>query len=140
MIIISIWQIIKYFHTDAEKATKQGNLAKGILLALIGIFCSFNSDWFINIFPKTTVIYGVFILIIGIVKTQIAVDMIRMKKSYWYVSFSNALVTLIFAVLIITGSFKFTMVFWHFIGTVLILEAIADMVIFWFIRKFGRSD
>ena len=133
--IMGIGQIIKYFRTDAEEAASGGKLTKGILFAVLGLFCTFKSGWFIATFPVITVLYGVLILAAGVTKLQQAVDMARVKQPYWFVALISALLTLIFAILIIFNPFASTAVLWSFIGITLIVEAVMDVVTFIFTKK-----
>ena len=133
--VMGIGQIIKYFRTDAEEAANGGKLTKGILFAVLGLFCAFKSSWFIATFPVITVLYGVLILAAGVTKLQQAVDMARVKQPYWFVALISALLTLIFAILIIFNPFASTAVLWSFIGITLIVEAVMDVVTFIFAKK-----
>ncbi len=135
MTIMGIAKIIMYFKTSAEEAAQKGSLATGIIFAVVGLFCTFRSDWFIATFPVITVLYGVLILMAGIVKIQKAVDMVRVRQNYWFVALISAILTLIFALLIIFNPFASTAVLWTFIGISLIVEAVMDVLTFIFSRK-----
>lgn len=135
MVIMGIGSLISYFKSDPAEAASQNGLAKGLLLTLAGCFCMFRSEWFIVTFPVLTVIYGVFTLGTGIHKIQWAVDMLRMKKRYWFVALVGAILTLVFAVLILTNPFATTAVLWTFIGVTLIVEAVIDVLSIVFGRK-----
>ncbi len=135
MVIMGFVQIISYFRTDAEEAAGGGKLTKGILFAVLGLFCTFKSGWFIATFPIITVLYGVLILIAGVSKLQKAVDMARVKQNYWFVALISALLTLLFAILILANPFASTAVLWSFIGITLIVEAVMDVVTFIFAKK-----
>lgn len=133
--IMGIGQIIAYFFADAEEAAKSGKLTKGFLFTVLGLFCAFKSGWFIATFPVLTLLYGVLILVTGASKLQKAVDMARTKQKYWFVALIGALLTLIFAGLIILNPFASTAVLWTFIGVTLIVEAVMDVVTFIFAKK-----
>ena len=133
--IMGIGQIIKYFRTDAEEAASGGKLTKGVLFVVLGLFCAFKSGWFIATFPVITILYGVLILVAGVSKLQKAIDMVRVKQQYWFVALISAILTLLFAVLIIFNPFASTAVLWSFIGITLIVEAVMDVVTFIFAKK-----
>ncbi len=133
--LMGIVSIIKYFFTNAEDAAESGNLGKGILLTVLGLFCTFKSVWFLVTFPVITLLYGVIILVTGIAKLQNAVNMLRLKHSYWFVALIGAVLSLIFAVLIITNPFTSTAVLWSFIGISLLVEAVADIFAYIFAKK-----
>lgn len=130
MTVIGVTRVIQYFCTDAAEAAKQGYLANGIIFALIGVFCAFRSGWLIATFPVITVLYGILILAAGISKLQKAVDMIRLHLRYWPAPLIGAVLTVVFAVLILANPFASTAVLWSFIGITLIIEAVVDVVAF----------
>ena len=133
--IMGIGQTVQYFRADAEEAAKSGSLTKGILFTVLGIFCAFKSEWFIATFPVITIFYGILILVAGVSKLQIAVDMARAKQKYWFFALISAMLTLVFAVLIIINPFASTAFLWTFIGISLIVEAVIDVVTFIFAKK-----
>lgn len=135
MMLMGLGQIIKYFTTEAEEAAEGGKLSKGILFTVLGGFCAFKSGWFIATFPVITILYGVLILVAGVSKLQKAVDMARVKQNYWFVALIGALLTLVFAILILANPFASTAVLWSFIGITLIVEAVMDVVTFIFAKK-----
>ena len=124
-----------YFKADAKTAAEGSGLAKGLLPAVSGIFCMFKAEWFIITFPILTVFYGVLTLVGGISKIQWAVDMYRQKQKYWYIEVLGAVLTILFAILILTNPFASTAILWTFIGISLITEAIIDILAFVLGRK-----
>jgi len=82
-----------------------------------------------------TVFYGVLILVSGISKVQWAVDMLRQKQKYWFIALIGAVLSLVFAVLVLANPFSSTVVLWTFIAVSLIIEAIVDILAFIFGRK-----
>lgn len=130
MTVIGIGSLIGYFRSEPEEASRKNGLSKGLLLILAGIFCIFESEWFIVTFPLLTVFYGILTLMTGISKVQWAVDMLRMKQKYWFVAIIGAVLTLVFAALILTDPFASTAILWTFIAVTLIVEAVVDIVTF----------
>ena len=133
--IIGIISLFKYFRTDAEKASQESGLAKGLIFAISGLFCAFKSEWFIITFPLLTVLYGILTLVSGVSKVQWAVDMLRAKQKYWFVEVIGAVLTIVCAVLILTNPFTSTAFLWTFIGVTMIVEAVVDVVAFVLGRK-----
>ncbi len=137
LVVMGIGQIIGYFRAEPQEAASDGKLTKGILFIAFGLFCAFKSEWFMVTFPVITVLYGVLILVAGVGKLQLSVDMARAKQKYWFVALISALLTLVFAILIVTDPFTSTAFLWTFIGITLIVEAVMDVVTFIFAKK-GR--
>ncbi|MCC8051806.1 MAG: hypothetical protein LIP10_14350 [Clostridiales bacterium] len=53
-----------------------------------------------------------------------------MKKKYWYISLISAMLTVLFAIIILANPFTTTAVLWKFTGIVLIVEAVIDALTF----------
>ena len=128
LMIMGIHKTVKYFRTEPEEAVVSQILVKGLLMLLAGVFCAFNSHWFIATFPVFTLVYGVVILITGITKVQWTIDIIRMKRSKWFWAAISAAISIVCGVVIITSPFSTTAVLWMFIGISLIVEAVFDMI------------
>ena len=133
--LLGVKELIAYFKADAASAAAGGGLAKGLMFTVLGVFCIFKSEWFIVTFPILTVFYGILTLVGGISKIQWAVDMFRQKQKYWYIEVLGAVLTIVFAVLILTNPFASTAILWTFIGISLIAEAIVDILAFVLGRK-----
>lgn len=128
--VIGAASLFKYFRADAETAAQENGLAKGLIFAIFGLFCTFKSEWFIITFPLLTVLYGILTLIIGVSKVQWAVDMLRARHKYWFVEVIGAVLTIVCAVLILSNPFTSTAFLWTFIGVTMIIEALVDVVAF----------
>lgn len=128
LLIMGIMNVIKYFRTNAIEALKEQSLSTGLIFLVIGAFCTFNSNWFIVTFPVLTALYGVVILFMGLKKVQWAIDSIRLKRKYWFISVINAILSIIFALIVINNPFTTMAVLWQFTGIILIVEAVFDVV------------
>lgn len=126
---------VRYFREDPQIAALDGNLSKGLICLLSGLFCIFNSNWFIVTFPILTMVYGIATLLTGISKVQWAVDMFRLKQKYWFIAIIGAVLTLVFALLILFDPFSSTAILWTFIAISLIIEAVIDVITFIFGKK-----
>jgi len=132
LLILGILSIISYFKTEPGKAAIQQSLAKGLLLAVMGLFCLFKSQWFIATFPLLTILYGIIILITGLVKIQWAVDLLRLKIQKWFFAAIGAALSLLFAFIILKNPFGSTVFLWRFVAISLILEAVLDIATLFF--------
>lgn len=128
LLIGGIVSVLKYFRKDSEKILQETGLAKGLLMAVSGVFCVLKSEWFIVTFPLLTVLYGVLALVSGICKVQWGVNMFRARKKYWFFEVIGAAITIICAILILMNPFASTAVLWTFIGLTMICEAVVDVV------------
>ena len=66
LIVAGIVFIVRYFRAGAAQGALTHGLSKGLLLLLAGLFCVLRSKWFVATFPLLTILYGVGILISGV--------------------------------------------------------------------------
>lgn len=135
LMILGLIEIVKYFRTSAEEALLGQTLVRGLVAVLAGAFCIFKTEWFIITFPVLTIMYGVIILLAGLGKVQLAVDMLRRKNKSWVWAAVNAVVSMGCAVVILNSPFTSTAVLWIFTGASLIVEGVFDVVTFFVGRK-----
>lgn len=128
LVLMGIKEVIKYFRMDVQEASQRQNLMKGIFAILSGGFCVFKKEWFLATFPVLTIIYGVFILLTGIGKIQLTVDMLRRKNQKWFWAAINAAISVVCALIILKSPFTSTAVLWMFTGISLIVEGIFDVI------------
>ncbi len=128
LMIVGLISVIKYFRSDAYEAATGQYLMKGLIDMVAGAFCIFNSDWFVVTFPALTLIYGIVVLVIGLGKVQVTLDMIRAKNKKWFLAVISALISIACAVVILKNPFTSTAVLWMFTGITLIVEAVFDII------------
>ncbi len=132
--------VIRYFRSSPEEAAAGQLLMRGLVGLLAGAFCVVQSEWFIITFPVITILYGVAVLIAGLSKIQITMDMLRAKNSKWWWGALSAAISILCAFVIIRNPFSSTVVLWWFTGISLIVEAVFDMVTLIMRRKNDRSS
>ena len=128
LIISGVVNVIKYFTTNVVDAIKEQSLSSGLTYLIFGIFCAFHSNWFISTFPVLAIIYGIIILLTGLKKVEWTFNLIRLKRKHWFIAAINAILSIIFALIIIRNPFTTTTVLWQFTGIALIIEAILDLL------------
>lgn len=133
--ILGIASLVSYFRADPVEGAQKNGLARGLLLVLLGLFCVFRFQLLIAAFPLLTSLYGILTLMLGVSKVQWAVDMLRLKQKYWFIAVIGAILTLLFAVLILANPFASTAALWTFIAVTLIIEAVIDILAFIFGKR-----
>ncbi len=129
LIIVGLINVIKYFCTDPSEAAYGQFLFKGLLAALVGIFCMVRGEWFVSSIPILTILYALAILAAGLGKIQWTVDMIRMRRIGWHFTAISAALSIACSAVIMVNPFGSDIVLWRFTAIVLILEAVFDIVI-----------
>lgn len=140
LIILGLIEVVNYFRTEAEAAALGRLLTKGLAFVLAGVFCAVRWEWFLATFPVLTMVYGVIILLTGISKIQLAVDMVRLKNGRWRWAAVNSALTLTCAVVVLCNPFASTEILWAFTGAALVGVGIFDLVVVIFRGKENRGE
>ncbi|MCM1123391.1 MAG: DUF308 domain-containing protein [Bacteroidales bacterium] len=139
LIASGIISIIRYFKSSPEVAVVSGLLIRGLVSVGAGAFCALNPQWFIATFPVIAVLYGIVVLIAGLGKVQLTVDLLRLKNRKWWWGAISAAVSILCAIVIISNPFSSTMVMWWFTGISLIVEAVFDLLTMIMSRRNSRE-
>ena len=121
--------LIHYFNTEPVQAALEQNFSKGLIMILLGGFLVLRTQQAIALFPLLTHLYGVAILIIGVVKLQQGIDLLRLKARYWFLAGVNAVLAILFASVILSNPFASTIILWRVAAISLIVEAVLDVVV-----------
>lgn len=132
--------LIHYFNTEPVQAALEQNFSKGLVMILLGGFLALRTQQAIALFPLLTHLYGVAILIIGVVKLQQGVDLLRLKARFWFLAGVNAALAILFAAVILSDPFASTIVLWRVAAISLIVEAVLDVVVLIMTRKTGTAE
>lgn len=127
LLIIGIINILDYLKTDINEAIQEKTLLTGLITLAIGVFCTLFANWFINTLNIITIIYGIIILFLALRKTEWAINSIRLKRKYCYIILTNAIISLMFSVIILTNPLKSSFI-WKLTGIILVFESIFDMM------------
>ena len=128
LLLGGIWQVVRYFKEEPEEAAKGQDLLIGMIMLLGGGFFALKSKWLIKVIPLLTILYGVGVMVSGLMKVQWTVDKLRLKNNYWYLMAISAFVSLVCSVLILWNPFASTATLWKFTAVALILEAVFDLI------------
>ncbi len=129
MAVAGVWYVLRYFRLEPELAMREHDLSTGLFLCAAGALCAFGTDWVIGTFSLLTMIYAIALLILGFVKLQGTVDLLRLKRRGSVLSLINAVLTLVFAVIIFAHPFSAMMTLWRFTAVSIIVVALLDIVV-----------
>lgn len=126
--VLGVLNIMSYFKLAPEMGSMSMGFTKGLVQVIAGVFCIFRPEWIANAFPLLAVAYGLGILVVGLIKLQWSVDILRVNGRYWLIPGIGGISSVIFAAVIILNPFTTTAVLWIFAGISLIVEAVIDAV------------
>ena len=132
--------LLHYFNTEPVQAALEQNFSKGLIMILLGGFLALRTQQAMDLFHLLTHLYGVAILIVGVVKLQQGVDLLRLKTRYWFLAGVNALLAILFAAVILSNPFASTVVLWRVAAVSLIVEAVLDVAVLFMTGKEGAAD
>ena len=138
-LIFGIIQIVFYWRKPFAEAMSRLYLMKGLLIISVGLFCICFSHWFLETFVLLSFLYGILLLASGFYKIQWSIDLLRQKKKRWWMSAISAVLTIVFALLIIGNPFSSVNTTWIFSGIALIVSAVVDIVTLLLIRVFVNA-
>ena len=116
--------LLRYFRTEPAQAALEQNFSRGLVLILLGGILVLRTQQIIDL-SLLTQLYGIAILVIGLFKLQQSVDLLRLKARFWFLAGVNALLAIVFAVIILNDP----PILWQLVAISLILEAVLDIVV-----------
>ena len=127
--------LIHYFNTEPVQAALEQNFSKGLIMILLGGLFVLWTETIITLFPFAR-LCGVAILIVGVVKLQQGVDLLRLKSRFWFLAGINALLAIVFAAIILSDP----PILWQLAAISLIVEAVLDIAVLFLNRSGITTD
>lgn len=129
--LLGLFNALRYFRTEPAQAAMEHRLAYGLGQLALGVFCLVKADWLVGLFPVLTRLYGAGVLVLALFRIQQFVDARRLHFGKGLISGASALFTLIYAAMVLF----IPETTWIFIGVMLLLEALMDVLILAIERK-----
>lgn len=133
LLAVGGFKIIRYFMNKDPYDIFSWDLGSGILLACAGLALILFKSLLLSIVP---LLFGIALLICGIVKIQAAFNLRRMTNRYWYLTLVGAAVSCAFGLLISLNPFGTGLILIRVIGGALVIEAIQDILS---LRTYNRT-
>ena len=135
LFLCGVVSLIHYFNTEPVQAALEQNFSKGLVMILLGGFLVLRTETIITLFPFAR-LCGVAILVIGVVKLQQSVDLLRLKARFWFLAGVNALLAIVFAAIILSDP----PILWQLAAISLIVEAVLDIAVLFLNRSSTTTD
>lgn len=123
IIVVGIFLIVRYFLTESYRNMSRYGFSVGVLFVILGICAMLRAQ---VLAEYLVLCLGVFILIMGIIQLQNAVDLNYLKNKYWLILLALALLALIFSVVILINPFKESIEIFTYIS--LIIEGLISLI------------
>ena len=132
--------LIRYFRTEPVQAALEQNFSRGLIMILLGCILALRTEQVMGLFPLLAQLYGIAILVVGVVKLQQGVDLLRLKSRFWFLAGINALLAIVFGAVILGNPFASTIVLWRVSAISLIVEAVLDIAVLFLSRSSAATD
>ncbi len=127
LVSAGIINMINYFRKSPEDGAESMAMTLGLLYIIVGFFCVFQAQWFLDTFPLITVLYGAALMLLGIRKIAVSIDLVRLHARHWYWRLIGGLVTSVCAVVIMYNPFDKRDMLWMFVKTAFIVVGVIDI-------------
>ncbi len=138
LLALGAFSIFRYFRTPPEIAAVQTGLVEGLIMVIIGLFGIINPKWFSETFILN-VLYGIIVLLLGLLCVQRTSDALRLKFERWYLPAINAVVLVVLSIIILVKPFD-GMALFYIIGIALIFAAAMDLLTMIFMTKIKEKE
>lgn len=129
LLVFGGYELFTYISSPAIRKVTESRLAIGLISLLSGGLLAFNPAFLEKALP---VVWGLFLLFGAFVKIQYAFDQLSLKFNRWWIMLIFAAISLTIGILALTSrrNTDLTDENYVFIGCMLILEAVLDIVVF----------
>ena len=128
LLIFGGYELFTYISSPAIRKVTESRLAVALISLLTGGMLAFNPGFLEKALP---VVWGLFLLFGAFVKIQYAFDQMSLKINKWWIMLIFAAVSLTIGILALTNrKADLTDENYVFIGSMLIIEAVLDIVVF----------
>ncbi len=135
LLLMGVISLIGYFRAEPVGSVLGYGMTKGLMEIAIGAFILIKTGWVVGVFDT---VIALAILLLGVSKLGMSVDLMRLKDSGWKPTLLDAAVTLICAIIIVSVSASDMI--WMVIGISLIVQAVLDIVVTFFPGKKQDDD
>lgn len=132
LMIAGLFNIVRYFFQKAPYAAYNWNLGFGLAITLAGIALVAFKGALLSVVP---ILFGIGLLIGGVIKIQAAFNLQRMGFGQWYLTLIGAAVSCVLGALIMANPFGTGLVLVRVIGASIVVEAVQDLIS---IRNYDR--
>lgn len=125
LIVVGAFNIVRYFMNKDPYDLFSWELGLGIALACGGVALIVFKGLLLSIVP---LLFGIALLVGGIVKIQAAFNLHRMTYGRWYLTLIGAAASCVLGILIICHPFGTGLVLMRVIGASIAIEAVEDLL------------
>lgn len=133
--LLCIWGLVRiytYFKEDRFAAFGSYGLLKGLALLIVGIVIIANPHFLAGVL---TMLFGIVMILDGVVKIQYGFDLMRVKAKGWFVVLIIAAVMTILGIIAVCNPFTTAKALTVFSGIVLAVDGVMDLIAIYYMKK-----
>ena len=134
LVLAGLVMVISYFVHKERTIAMSGGFALGVVVAVIGVWIFLKPDTFTDLIPK---LFGVFILLSGLMNLWQTISLVRYKYGYWWVSLILALITVGSGAFLLFYPSVVKELLVKFIGGFLAYDGLSNL---WTISRLGKFE
>ena len=123
-ILIGLVHVVKYFTLNAQEAVISNDMALGLAWIVGGTSVIVFKGLLVSLLP---ILFGLIILVGGVIKIQSALGFKRMNAGRWQVELICAVISVVLGILILANPFSTALLMMRVIGASLLLEGGMDL-------------
>lgn len=131
-----VLRIVAYFRSAREQVLGSFGLVQGAGLLLIGGVILLRPE---ILTAALNLIFGVLLIVDGILKLQYAMDLSRLRAQRWWLVALGALATIVLGVVVILNPFTAALTLMIFAGGALIAGGLLDLLSIGYVSKIVRQ-
>ena len=128
LLVGGILLMIRYIKGRKDGSSNVFIFVISVLALFLGVLCVAATDWVMGIFPVMALIYGIYLVVSGVYKIGLFLDVVRLKVPYAFILLISGILAAACGALIILNPFAGVNAIWIFTGIVLIVEAVIDLI------------
>ncbi len=132
LVLVGAAFIITYILRKERTVIDSGNFVLGIVVAAIGVWIFLNPGGFTDFIPK---LFGVFIIVSGIMNLAQTVTLIRSSYPLWWLSLIFALITIILGLILLLNPTQIKELVVKIIGIFLIYDGVSNI---WTVSRISK--
>ena len=126
LLAIGVVSLINYLRKDISGIIYRYDLVVGLCAILGGILVIVKVDKLTDLIPA---VLGFLVTMIGIMKMQNSVDMLRLGHGTWHVAFAMAIVNIVAGIVLLMNPFEAAQILIMCLGIALVYSGITDLYV-----------
>lgn len=123
--LVGLLRVIEYFRMPVSLENYNLSLVFGLITIGLGAYILISPELLMKVLPT---VFGISVILDSLVKLQNALDMLRLKDRFWWITLIVAFITAGLGAVLLANPFKAMEALLQFVGISLIATGVLDLV------------